>query len=450
MSFRKRTRSGRIRTFKDREAYERSRRGFFAKINKRFRRIRLQQRPIIDKQALNQTIRNKKRLRQPANLDVTNKGKTIIMRESQQTFSERFPEGVSERGFTKSQRKSFRELTKEDLDREYSATIDFAQDGDFRDIDIRRGKTGKEKSSKIGRATVSIRLDESDEIKIHNHPEKKDSISVNWNRPSGGDISNIIWTKVEKPAYSLRHSYIHQPDGRLVRYRVINEKIATKKYKEANAEWKELQAKFNKHIGDPEKLKTTKFHRLSKRYFGGVDWKIETKYSQIFSNENNLTSKKRIESKKLAQEIKKLETFNFKVDVKLGEQSNKLFLIPEGKRTKEQNQKILEIDSKRINNFDNFLKQEKQLKAKYRSKKNPKFMEFHSSKETLEEFNRRNKVAIYRRSFNEWKKWLLTEWGVEVKRMPKTKQTFSLLRDHQFTPQKEKQMIQEVARKEVD
>ena len=273
-------------------------------------------------------------------------------------------------------RKSFHELSKEDLDREYSATIDYKPNTSNRihQVDIQRGKTAKEGSK--GRASVISRVDRNDEVTMHNHP-KKDDISVKWERPSGGDISNIIW--LVEDGYNLKASYVKSADGRFIRYRVWNHTKAIQATHQAKRDYRSLATVHDKEV-----------------YFGATDWEIEQQYQSIYQNEMLLGYKKTIMSQKNRIKQDRLEKQSI-AELKEIEEDPNLTDKQKAVKIGERSTKWIKI----MNQFD-----------KVAHKKNPKYIPDDTP-------FRKRELMLKRRAFNEWSNYLYYTWGVEVKRMPK-------------------------------
>jgi hypothetical protein len=273
-------------------------------------------------------------------------------------------------------RKSFHELTKEDVEREYSATIDYKPNtsSKLHQVDIQRGKSGRENPD--GRASVISRVDRNDEIAIHNHPEKSETAMM-WERPSGGDISNIIWLKDE--GYHLKASYVKSANGQFIRYRVTDIRKARKGARMAKDE-------FNAVATSHEK----------KKYHNYIDWKIETKYHQIYMEQIVLANQKTVMSDEARQRMIILDKKHID-EIKAIEDDPNLTQKEKDIKIQKRSTEIL----KKMNAFD-----------KRHTKKNPKYL-----KRTMPD--RKQELIIKRRSFNAWSRWLDKFWGVEVKRMPK-------------------------------
>ena len=206
----------------------------------------------IDKRATKK--RKGETLSRPKGIRFSNDGKTMTFE-----MDERFNANL---------RRSFRQLSKgKESDREFGASFDFEfKDNDSRnelilqDVDISRGRTRTENPD--NRASVKIRAQNDDEFYIHNHPPRGD-LSDNWNRPSGADVGILIWQKQEARGFIVEAAYIQQPDGRLIRYSIIDENKAIDAYLEADEQFQNLnefeQAEWN----------------------GSVDWKIESEVQKI-------------------------------------------------------------------------------------------------------------------------------------------------------------------------
>lgn len=273
-------------------------------------------------------------------------------------------------------RKSFHELTKEDLDREYSAAIDYKPNtsNTLHQVDIQRGFTGAESNS--GRAFVNTRVDRNDEITMHNHPDRND-IDAKWTRPSGTDINNIIWLKDE--GYNLKASYVKSAEGRYIRYRVVDLHKARRQAQDAKRSYYSL---------------TTEKER--EKYSGAADYAIEQEFFRIYQNEVLLSHKKTTMNPKILLEIDKREKQAIQ-ELKDIEDDPKL-------TDRQKDVKIQEMSAVWL---------ERQVKYdKRHTRKNKKYIKKGTS-------YRKRELMIQRRSFNEWQNFMLYSWGIEVKRMPK-------------------------------
>lgn len=273
-------------------------------------------------------------------------------------------------------RKSFYELSKdEDSKREYSASIDFQPNYSNRihDIDIARGSTTEE----TGRANVRQRVDQNDEIVIHNHPFHTE-IDSKWERVSGGDIHNLIYLKDND--YKVKAGFVTSANGQFIRYRVVDLDKARR------AEYKAKQEYNNLSFLEKEK------------YGSHVDWRIETQYEYFAQNELVASMIKEVVSPETERELKKLDK-QYDNDMKSIEDDSKLSYVQETRKINKLNKK--------------FAKDYEKMKSEGKVKPNPKYLD-------LKKYSARQRELIHRRRvFNKWIKWLREEWGVEVKRMPK-------------------------------
>lgn len=231
----------------------------------------------------------------------------------------------------------------------------------------------------------------------------------NWNRPSGGDIANQIYLKSADRYPNLKESYIVQPDGRFVRYKVTDLGKAREQYNLAQDEW---DKKDRKPFG----------------YSGAVDYAIESKWDEMRNAEQLLGDKAFFDSRKSQKELN-LAWSKFDVeDRMLKHQIEKLEKKGIAKAKKNPNldvnktaefKRLNRLDKKRIDLFDNLMKEEERLRKIYPPRKNPKFIPDKKKNESDNDYKDRRHITVQRRTFNIWVKYMKSEWGIEITRMPK-------------------------------
>ncbi len=336
--------------------------------------------------------KKKKELSRPKGITITNDGNTIIS-----THDETFKSNL---------RRSFRELSKgKDSKREFGASYDFIGNTDvFKDVDISRGKTGAENPD--NRASVRIRQDKNDEFVIHNHPAENHP-SDNWDRPSGADIGNLIWKTQPARDYKARSAFIQQPDGRLIRYSIIDKGKAFNAYVKADEDFQNLS--------DLER----------QEWNGSVDWKIESQMQDIRKDERQdaqrLTNPKRDKAqKKLFDKFTGLDELLLKKEQK--EFARAIKTNPDGtindKDFNKQQNKLNKLGKERDDLFSQFEKEDLILEDKFKPIKGKKFIEKRTN-ESTKKFERRKGLLIERRIFGRFKKFMNDEFGIAVVRMPK-------------------------------
>ena len=289
-------------------------------------------------------------------------------------------------------RASFGKVTDSDRGREFAASYDFenpTKPEKIKNIDITRGYTDAE--SPGNRAYVKPRIEPDDVIEVHNHPNDGGT-SYNWNRPSGSDIGNTIYLQTTT-GFHVKDSYIAQPDGRWIRYNVIDPEKARNAYRKAQREFNDAPAdKKGKHTNGP-------------------DWVIE-----------NWVKEERYTQRQLGLNPQKYETPEYKQAMSLYLAN---YMLKKERLDKEYKEALAQKDKKQYRLLDQSLKlqqelnqKEKELKAKYPGPQNKYFIKQRPNESDID-YQLRQRNLIARREFLAFKKYLKEDWGVELKRMPK-------------------------------